>query len=262
MIIPAPGNEIKQRRSRGNGIVIAKYLPVLSTPIPVWIPILLLAAALLSSLVSRILLVGKAFNISTRWGLIVLFAPFGPGFFRLTHEDIAQPTRYWRMAVGPLMLLFFVTGGSLDSVQSLMDLGKPSASSGNVISSLFGQKPVAPAVQATPAPAAVAAQATPDPKATPAIAKTAPADKAKATPAVAAAPALTIQDLTDRIAANQRELERLSEWYEQLKHERGYLRKHDDDGIAAYNDEAAKYQAAVQAAKNEQAAIAKLSAKK
>ncbi len=212
---------------------------MLSTPIPVWIPILLLAAALLSSLVSRI-----------------------PGFFRLTHEDIAQPTRYWRMAVGPLMLLFFVTGGSLDSVQSLMDIGKPSVLSGNVISSLFGQKPVAPAVQATPAPAAVAAQATPDPKATPAIAKTAPAAKAKATPAVAAAPALTIQDLTDRIAANQRELERLSEWYEQLKHERGYLRKHDDDGIAAYNDEAAKYQAAVQAAKNEQAAIAKLSAKK
>jgi len=199
--------------------------------------------------------------------MVVLFAPLGPGFFRQKYEDLAQPTRYWRMAVGPLMLLFFVTGGSLDSFQSLLDIGKPSAPSGNVISSLFGQKPAAPAVQAAPAPAPVVAQATPQPKATPAIAKATPTPKATPSPAVAAAaakmaPAPRMEDLAERSEANRRELERLAEWYDQLKHERGYLRKHDEDGIAAYNDEAAKYQAAVTAAKNEQAAIAKLSVQK
>jgi len=236
----------------------------MNIPIPTWIPVLLLAAALLCSLVGRILIVGSAFNISTGWGMAVLFAPLGPGFFRQKYEDICKPTQYWRMAVGPLMLLFFVTGGSLDSFQSLLEVGKPSAPSGNVISSLLGQKP---AVQATPAPAPVLAQATPEPKATPAVAKATPAPKATPSPAVAAAaakmaPALTIQEISDRIEANQREFARLAEWYDQLKHERGYLRKHDEDAIAAYNDEAAKYQAAVTAAKAEQATIAKLSAKK
>ena len=59
-----------------------------------------------------------------------------------------------------------------------------------------------------------------------------------------------------------REFERLAEWYDTLKHERGYLRKSDAEGIAAYNAEAAKYQGAVKLAQAEQAELNKLTAKK
>ena len=135
--------------------------------------IFFLAAAVLCSFVGRIVLVGAAFGKSTQWGMIVLFAPFGPMLFRMKYEDLANPTRYWRMPIGPLMLLFFVMGGSVFSVpKSLMALSNPD------MGSLFGHKaapatpaPVvaqaAPAPQATPASAPVVAQATPAPKATP-----------------------------------------------------------------------------------------------
>jgi hypothetical protein len=70
------------------------------------------------------------------------------------------------------------------------------------------------------------------------------------------------QKLADRVDANRKEFERLAEWYDALKHERGYLRKNDVEGTEAYNDEAAKYQAAVQAAKLEQSNLNKLMAGK
>jgi hypothetical protein len=63
--------------------------------------------------------------------------------------------------------------------------------------------------------------------------------------------------LAERTAANQREFARLEEVYEHLKTERGYLRKADDAGIAAYNTEAAKYHAAVAAARAEQTELNK-----
>jgi recombinational DNA repair ATPase RecF len=66
----------------------------------------------------------------------------------------------------------------------------------------------------------------------------------------------------ERVAANQQEFARLSEVYESLKRERGYLRKHDDEGIRAYNAEAAKYQADLAKARAEQTELIKLVAKK
>jgi hypothetical protein len=62
----------------------------------------------------------------------------------------------------------------------------------------------------------------------------------------------------ERIEANRREFERLAEWYDNLNRERGYLRKGDTDAVVAYNVEAAKYQAALQLARNEQAELNKL----
>jgi hypothetical protein len=228
--------------------------------LPPQLPLILLVVAMLCSLVGRIRLLGTAFGISTGWGMAVLFAPFGPTCFRLKYEDLAKPTRYWRMAVGPLMLLFFVSGGSPDTLSSLLELGKPGG--------LTAQTP-APVV-AAPAPAPVVAQATPQPvaspAATPAIAKATPAPKATPARVAAATPApMTMeqaQELANRIDANRHEFDRLAEWYDSLKHERGYLRKGDTEGVEAYNEEAAKYQAAVTAAKLEQANLAKLTARK
>jgi hypothetical protein len=75
-------------------------------------------------------------------------------------------------------------------------------------------------------------------------------------------PAPKILSPQERMDANRREFERLAEWYDNLKHERGYLRKGDTAALAAYNAEAAKYQTALQLARTEEAELAKLAAKK
>jgi len=213
-----------------------------------------LAAALLCSLVSRLLLINAAHAVSTRWLFTVLFAPFGPFVFGLKFREAAKSSWYFRMIVGPLVLLFFLDGGNAASIRSLASLGKS-----NVVQASAGNTnfpvPTAPAKPtATPTPAAKLAAAKPATPATP-------------TPAVAAAiskmaDALPVLSAAERLEANRREFARLAEWYDNLKHERGYLRKGDSDAIDAYNAEAAQYQAALQLAKTEQTALAKLTAKK
>jgi hypothetical protein len=238
------------------------------------------AAALICSLIGRILLLGPALKVSRLWGAIVLLVPFGPLAFGFTFGEPAQPTRYWRMVMGPLMLLFFATGGSVASVRSVTSLYMPSNAPTDGISfelpvptklvaGLLGRKvPEAPATApAAPAAAPAVAAATPAPKSTPALAKATPAPKTTPSPAVKAAlasmpPAPKIQDLTERMEANRKEFQRLSDWYDSLKHERGYLRKGDVDAVEAYNAAAAKYQTALQLAKTEEAELNKLMAKK
>src|SRR5260221_7626268 len=84
--------------------------------------VVFLAATLLCSFIGRILLIRAAFSVNAGWGFTVLFVPFGPLIFRMNYRELAYPTRYWRMATGPLMLLFFVNGGTTTSLQSLTDL--------------------------------------------------------------------------------------------------------------------------------------------
>jgi hypothetical protein len=88
--------------------------------------------------------------------------------------------------------------------------------------------------------------------AVPAKTATGPAAIATLTPPLTIAPTLS-----QRVAANQQEFARLAEVYESLKKEKGYLRKWDQDAIKAYNGEAAKYQAALAAARAEQVEINK-----
>lgn len=219
--------------------------------------VVFLAAALICSLVGRILLVGAAFGVSTGWGMTVLFVPFGPLFFRLNYRELAYPTRYWRMATGPLMMLFFVNGGTADTMRSLTSFGKPELAQASMngestgfhlpvpsklIAAAFGH---ADTSSQNPAPA---------PAATPSVAV------ASAVAAMPAAP--KVISPAERQEANRQEFERLAEWYDNLKRERGYLRKSDVAGIEAYNVEAAKYEAALQLAKNEQAELSKLTATK
>ncbi|MEP6670435.1 MAG: hypothetical protein ABJF10_14845 [Chthoniobacter sp.] len=218
-----------------------------------------LLAFLACSLVGRLLLVKAAFGVSPPWGLAVLLVPFGPFFFRMKHREIAHPTRHWRRGAMLLLVLFFVNGGNADSVHALTEFGKtggPIAAAGDTqfhlpvpaqVVAAVGQP--APVPAATPAPPAAGA-----PAATP--------SKAVAASASTMSPAPKVLSPAERIEANRKEFERLAEWYDNLKHERGYLRKGDDAGVAAFNVDAAKYQTALQLAKTEQAELAKLMAKK
>ena len=244
-------------------------------------------ALLLCSFLGRVLLVNAAFGVSTGWGFTVLFVPFGPLFFGMKYRDLAYPTRYWRWATAPLTVLFFANGGAtmpFPSFTDLMNLGKRAVSAtttaaaagdthfhlpvpGKVVAALGHTDPMAEA--------GIATSSTPKPTATPpaTVAPTAAASAPAATPAATpskavAAAASTMPEApkllspAERFEANRRECERLAEWYDNLKHERGYLRKGDTEAVEAYNVEAAKYQAALQLAKNEQAELAKLTAKK
>ena len=189
------------------------------------------------------------------------------------------------------MLLFFVNGGTATSLHSLIDLQsvqniqiaqnlqhlwKPATTAtaavtteaaagdthfhlpvpGKVVAAIGHTDPMAEAGLATAAASrpTTAAPATPAPAATP--------SKAVAAAASAMPAAPKVMSPAERFEANRQELERLAVWYDNLKHERGYLRKGDIDAVEAYNVEAAKYQAALQLAKNEQAELAKLTAKK
>jgi hypothetical protein len=62
---------------------------------------------LVCALIGRILLIGGAFSVSVWWGLGV-FLPFGPMLFRLNHPDVAPSSRYFRLAVLPCLLAYFL----------------------------------------------------------------------------------------------------------------------------------------------------------
>jgi hypothetical protein len=223
-----------------------------------------LIAALVCSLIGRILLVTAAFGVSVGWGLTVLFVPFGPLFFRMSYKELAYPTRYWRLATGPLLLLFFVNGGT-DSVTSFFrQFSKEDtnevASAGDTHFHLPNPGKIIASLKQTDSSADTNAAA---PSATPAAASVPPSatpSKAVAASAAAMVPAPKVLSLAERVEANRREFERLSDWYENLRREKGYLRKGDTAAVEAYNAEAAKYQAALQLAKTEQAELAKLKA--
>ena len=223
-----------------------------------------LAAALLTSLIGRALLVKAAFGVNAGWGLTVMFVPFGPLFFRMNYREQAYPTRYWRMATGPLLLLFFLDGGSAASLQSLTQFGKSETTEASSDDTHF-HLPV-PGKLIALAFAQAAPATTPTPTTTPESAGTTSAtptpSKAVAAAASAMSAAPKVLSPAERVEANRKEFERLAEWYDALKHERGYLRKGDTAAVDAFNQEAAKYQTALQLAKNEQAELARLTAKK
>ncbi|HUE40442.1 MAG TPA: hypothetical protein VMO75_00790 [Chthoniobacterales bacterium] len=69
--------------------------------------LIFLGIGLACSLIGRILLIGAAFGVSVWWGLGV-FLPFGPMLFRLNYPDRAPVSRYFRLAVLPCLLAYFV----------------------------------------------------------------------------------------------------------------------------------------------------------
>jgi hypothetical protein len=216
--------------------------------------IVFLLAFLVCSFIGRLLLVKAAFQVSPPWGLTVLLVPFGPFIFQRKHREVAFPTRHWRRVSIVLLVLFFLNGGNADSLNTVTDFWKSKTTLASAGDTQFHLAP-----PATPAPAA-------RPAAKPAVAGVStPAptpSKAVAAAVSAMAPAPNVLSPAERIEANRKEFERLAAWYDNLKHERGYLRKGDDAATAAFNASAAKYQTALQLAKTEQAELAKLMAKK
>jgi hypothetical protein len=66
-----------------------------------------LGIGVVCALIGRILLIGAAFGVSVWWGLGV-FLPFGPLLFRLSYPNLAPTSRYFRLAVFPCLLAYFV----------------------------------------------------------------------------------------------------------------------------------------------------------
>ena len=66
-----------------------------------------LTIGVICALIGRILLIGAAFGVSVWWGIGV-FLPFGPLLFRLSYPDLAPTSRYFRLAVLPCLLGYFV----------------------------------------------------------------------------------------------------------------------------------------------------------
>jgi hypothetical protein len=69
--------------------------------------LIVLGIGVVCALIGRILLIGAAFGVSAWWGLGV-FLPFGPLLFRLNHPDVAPMSRYFRLAVFPCLLAYFL----------------------------------------------------------------------------------------------------------------------------------------------------------
>jgi hypothetical protein len=59
------------------------------------------------ALIGRVLLVAGAFSVSVWWGLGI-FLPFGPLLFRLSYPEVAPTSRYFRLAVLPCVLAYFL----------------------------------------------------------------------------------------------------------------------------------------------------------
>jgi hypothetical protein len=204
------------------------------------------------SIVGRLLLMRAAFSISKGWGVSVLLVPLAPMFFRLNYKELAHEGKNWRMATILFTVLFFIVGGS----GSPSDI--PAMLSHREEASVLAEVGPANGASAAASPAAAKAGPVPVVVAKGLIAKVVALVHPAATPAPVVPKATPAPPtLAERTAANQREFARLEEVYEHLKTERGYLRKADDAGIAAYNTEAAKYHAAVAAARAEQTELNK-----
>lgn len=246
-------------------------------------PVVFLLAALLCSLVGRFLLVRTAWGVSLPWGLTVLAVPFGPFLFRLKNRELAQAGSYWRLASVPLVACFFFAGGT-DTVRELDDLKfwqkKPALAAETLETEpqVAGNAPGATATAPAPVsgkPMTLAdrllfakkLEKLSDPTT---AASVPPAPTPAATPAAIASPVIATltpplpipMTLAERAAANQQEFKRLEGVYEELKRERGYLKKGDQAAVAEYNAAAARYQAALAKARAEQTELMKLVAKK
>ena len=179
-----------------------------------------LVIGLLCAVISRILLVIAALDVSAWWALGVLL-PFGPLLFRLNYPDLAHSSRLLRLATMPCFFFYLVLGPGLSYKHHLAKATQV-GSSPPVYYSLETHKPrgksaksSGPVVQLTP-------------------------------------------NMEERRAANFREFQRLYAWNEALKLRKRDLLHSDAERNRAYDLELAQYNAALQKANAEKAAIAAL----
>lgn len=189
--------------------------------------LIFLIIGLVCAIIGRIMLIGAAFSISVWWGLGV-FLPFGPLLFRLRYPDAAERSRMFRLATLPCILLYLLLGHGwlLNSSQHHHHFNS-----------------------SQPAPAQPTGYALEQP--THSIIKKSTAFS----PAIKVGPTSTI---TEREAANAGEFARLRAWDEKLRLQKRDLLHSDMEGTRAYNSELAQYNAALEDANAEKAALAAL----
>jgi hypothetical protein len=237
---------------------------------PVW----LLLAVFVCSMIGRFMLIRAAWEISKPWGLSVLCVPFAPMVFRMKYKELAGEGQNWRTATMICGVAFMAVTGSTGSLDDLWEIvpprWRPAEYGGyRTPEGLSEAARTALYEEAGDSAGATAPGSVPPESAAPPkrgflariAARVRPAEQAVApaatlpvsSPALATlAPLTNLQSVAQRVAANQAEFARLGEVYELLRKEKGYLKKWDQEAIAAYNAEAAKYQTALAAARAEQ----------
>lgn len=197
------------------------------------LPLVLLSLALASALISRFLLIKAAFKINLWWG-IGIFIPFGPMVFRLKYP--AEAKQAWLFSVATLGLTL---GYVLASPQILPDARAGLAKSGNSAKSkwnfhlgsyFFGRSK--PAIGSNIF------------------------DPSKPKDLSAPKPAPT-PSLDERRQTNSKELADLRDWNQRLKLKKRDLLHSDTEGNRMYAIEVDSYNAAVNKATAERAALSK-----
>jgi len=233
-------------------------------------PAYLLLAAFICSMIGRALLIRAAWEISKPWGIAVLCVPFAPMFFRMNYKELAHEGKGWRTMTTVFMVSFMAITGSRGSMNDLWAIVPEKFRPAEMVAKEAPESAPASAEDAADGSKQEAAPAKSGfftrikdrvTGASPAE-ETAPAKPtvvATNMPATTSAPAATPAPptLAERMTANQQEFARLSEVYDNLKIERSYLKKWDQDAIKAYNEQAAKYQAALTKARADQTDINK-----
>lgn len=188
-----------------------------------WVALIFLGIGLLCAIIGRILLIGAAFGVSVWWGL-GLCLPFGPLFFRLKFPALVPASRIFRLATLPCVLLYLICGPGLTRTayyrHKIKRAQPPPAATGYGLElPVHGTKRVA----------------------------NLPGPQVELSPMVA-----------ERRAANAAEFERLRAWDEKLRLQKRDLLHSDTEGNRAYNPEVTQYEAALQKANTEKAALAEL----
>ncbi len=179
-----------------------------------------LVIGLVCAVVSRILLLIAALDVSVWWALGV-WLPFGPLLFRLNYPDLARSSMIFRFATLPCFFFYFVLGPGPSYHQRFSNLTqRSSALPGRY--SLEGRGPGGKA-------------------------------RNSSGPVVDTSPSVE-----DRRIANFREFQRLYAWSEALKLRKRDLLHSDTEGNRAYEIELAQYQAALAKANAERNELATL----
>jgi hypothetical protein len=179
-----------------------------------------LIIGLLCAVVSRILLLIAALDVSVWWAFGV-WLPFGPLLFRLSYPDLARSSMIFRFATLPCLFFYIVLG--------------PGSSYHHRFSNL---------TQGSPAPPGRYSLEGRGPRA-----------KARNSSGPAVDPSPNVEE---RRIANFREFQRLYAWSEALKLRKRDLLHSDTEGNRNYEIELAQYQAALAKANAERNALAAL----
>jgi hypothetical protein len=182
------------------------------------LPFVFLGAAVVLSLISRVLLLIAAINISVWWALGI-FLPFGPTFFRLNYPEEARRSMWLRIAALPCFGAYLLMGP--------------------------GQAMKAPkwrSLDAGPSSTHLVHYALEKPGASP--------QKNLTTPTPAPTPSLE-----ERRAANAKELERLEKRAEELRLGKRDLLHSDKEGNRVYAIDLLEYNEALAKATAEKTAL-------